>query len=230
MQSNQQRGQSISVPIRLRAWGDHACFTRPEMKAERYSYDVMTPSAARGILEAIYWKPEMQWIVTRIDVLKPIRRASVRRNEVRSKAPVSHLKKAMSGKRASLGLNIVADRVQRASIILRDVSYDIHARIELTGEGDSSDNISKHWGMFIRRARGGQCFHRPCFGNREFAAHFALAENCRQAHPIRKTADLGVMLFDIDYSQAPPRPMFFHARMESGSIIIPRASSPEVLR
>jgi CRISPR-associated protein Cas5d len=161
--------------VRLRVWGDHACFTRPEMKVERVSYDVMTPSAARGILEAIHWKPAIRWVIDRIHVLKPIRFQSIRRNEVGSKAPTGKIKTAMNrGSLEGLHLLVDEDRQQRASTVLTDVSYVIEAHFDLIKKADSDENEGKHLDIFNRRAARGQCFHQPCLGTREFAAKFEL--------------------------------------------------------
>jgi len=170
-----------SGSIRLRVWGRNACFTRPEMKVERVSYDVMTPSAARGILEAIHWKPAICWYIEQIDVLRPICWESVRRNEVGS--VMSHL---------TDGLFIEDQRQQRAGLLLRDVDYVIHAHFEMTDRAGPEDTVTKHLQMFLRRAEKGQCFHRPYLGCREFAAHFALV-NCNQplSEPSEQFLDLG---------------------------------------
>src|SRR6202041_805153 len=155
-------------------WGDWACFTRPEMKVERVSYDVMTPSAARGVVEAIYWKPEIRWHVNRITVLKPIRFTSVRRNEVKDKIGAGAAK-AMKDGEGNLAFYVDEgdNRQQRATLLLRDVGYVVEASIEILS---GPDNIAKHLDQFNRRARKGSCFTRPYFGCREFAANFALLE------------------------------------------------------
>src|SRR5262249_19714017 len=165
----------MSYGVKLKVWGDRACFTRPEMKVERVSYDVMTPSAARGILEAIHWKPAICWVIDRIHVLKPIRFQSIRRNEVGSKAPVGKIKTAMKhGSLEGLHLLVDDDRQQRASTVLADVAYVIEAHFELTDKAGPDDTEGKHLDMFNRRAARGQCFHQPCLGTREFAARFDL--------------------------------------------------------
>jgi CRISPR-associated protein Cas5d len=224
-------GQSANKlqPVCLRTWGERACFTRPEMKVERVSYDVMTPSAARGVLEAVLWKPQMRWIVERIDVLKPIRKASVRRNEVGQKASVDNLMSAMAGRDARLGIDIEEARQQRAAVILREVDYLIHARICLTDRATPDDSLQKYFEMFRRRAASGQCFHRPYLGTREFAAEFALIETNPPA-AVADTRDLGWMLYDIDYSGAKPMPLFFEARLDAGTLAIPEPNSPELRR
>ena len=160
--------------VRLRIWGERACFTRPEMKVERVSYDVPTPSAARGILEAIHWKPAIVWRIDRIHVLKPIRFTSFRRNEVGAKASTALAGRAMrAGSVVGLGLSIEHDRQQRATTFLVDVDYVVEAHFEMTAKGND-DDPAKHIAMFNRRAESGQCFHRPCLGTRECPADFAL--------------------------------------------------------
>jgi CRISPR-associated protein Cas5d len=202
------------------------------MKVERVSYDVMTPSAARGILEAIHWKPAIRWVIDAIHVLEPIRFQSIRRNEVGHKAPAGKIKSAM--KRGDLeGLNILVDedRQQRASLVLVRPAYVIEAHFELTDKVGSDDNEGKHLDIFNRRAARGQCFHQPCLGAREFAAHFELIPPETELPPaIGESRDLGFMLFDIDH-QAEGRPsLFFRAKMEAGVVRVPHYKSPEVLR
>ena len=214
----------MAESFRLLVWGERACFTRPEMKVERVSYDVMTPSAARGILEAIHWKPAIRWVVQRIHVLRPIRFESFRRNEVGSKVPARAAATAMgTGDLSGLGLAVDADRQQRAMLHLRDVAYGIEARFEMTDRAGPEDNPGKHAEMFRRRASRGQCFHRPCLGVREFPADFELV----QAFPATELAegerdrDLGWMLHDIDYAEGRTS-RFFRARMEGGVIDVER--------
>lgn len=224
--------ESLSAPFRLRVWGERACFTRPEMKVERVSYDVMTPSAARGVLEAILWKPGMRWRVDRIDVLNPIAWDAVRRNEVGHKVPVASLRSAMTGGPARLGIDVEDARQQRAATILRDVDYVIHARIGMTGRAGPSDSLTKFVEMFRRRAGSGQCFQRPYLGTREFAAEFSLLSQGEEGPPPAATEDraLGWMLLDIDHSGARPVPLFFDARLAGGSVQVPAPDSPEVRR
>ena len=228
---NGAQGQR-SVPVCLRVWGERACFTRPEMKVERVSYDVMTPSAARGVLEAILWKPQMRWIVERIDVLQPIRRASVRRNEVGvegvgHKISVENVLAAMAGRSIALGIDADHEsaRQQRSAVILRDVDYLIHAWIGLTERGGPNDTLMKFVEMFRRRVASGQCFHRPYLGTREFAAEFALVGD-NPPQPIAEDRELGWMLYDIDYSGAQPMPLFFEARLQAGTLFLPDPNSP----
>ena len=232
----------------LEVSGDYACFTRPEMKVERVSYDVITPSAARAVFDAILWKPAIYWQVKKIEVLTPIKWISVRRNEV--------AKIASPGSR---GIFIEADRQQRAGLFLRDVKYRLHAefvfippekrgkvinpvpewlidpdeRSDLKKPDDRKDETeAKYAAMFERRARKGQHFHHPYFGCREFAAAVRLVDPVKEpTTPIPETRDLGWMLYDMDYSdQADIKPMFFRARMESGVISVPAPDSKEVRR
>lgn len=222
----------MSYGIRLKVWGDYACFTRPEMKAERVSYDILTPSAARGILEAIHWKPAIRWIIDAIHVLEPIRFQSIRRNEVGSVIPAAKAKSAM--KRGDLaGLNLLVDeqRQQRAATILVKPAYIIEAHFELTAKAGDDDNVGKHLDIFNRRAAKGQCFHQPCLGTREFSAHFELIK-LEQELPkaIDESRDLGFMLYDIDHSGSERQAMFFRAMLQNGVVHIPAPSSPEVRR
>jgi CRISPR-associated protein Cas5d len=222
----------MSFGIRLLIWGERACFTRPEMKVERVSYDVITPSAARGILEAIHWKPAIRWNVDRIQVLKPIRFESIRRNEVGSKLSPASVTKAMkAGSTAGLVSFVDEERQQRAATVLRDVAYVIVAHFELTDRAGADDSVGKHLDIFNRRARKGQCFQAPCMGVREFPAHFRLLE-AEEAMPAPDAAlsgerDLGWMLHDIDFANdAASR--FFRAQMVDGAITVPPWSSDEV--
>ncbi|MBB3196623.1 type I-C CRISPR-associated protein Cas5c [Roseateles terrae] len=218
--------------IRLHVWGERACFTRPEMKVERVSYDVMTPSAARGILDAIHWKPALRWHVDRIHVLRPIRFESVRRNEVGSKLAPGAVSKAMKAQTVGGLCNVVdEDRQQRAATVLRDVAYVIEAHFSLTPKAGPDDSVGKHLDIFKRRARKGQCFQMPCFGVREFPAHFALVEDADAMPPAHTTLagsqDLGWMLLDIDFDQG-STPRFFRARMQDGVMEVPPWESVEV--
>lgn len=222
----------MSYGVRLRVSGDFACFTRPEMKVERVSYDVMTPSAARGILEAIHWKPAIRWIVTAIHVLKPIRFQSIRRNEVGHKAPVASIRKAMNaGSIGDLAIIVEEDRQQRAATVLRDVEYVIEAYFELTGKAGADDNAAKHLDTFCRRARKGQCFHQPCLGTREFPAKFRLIEPGEQIPPAidDPPRDLGFMLYDIDHA-GDRSSLFFRAQLEKGVVRVPAPDSAEIRR
>ncbi len=217
----------------LKVWSDYACFTRPEMKVERVSYDVITPSAARAVFEAILWKPEIRWTVTKIEVLRPIRWISVRRNEVGALASETTAKQ-------SGGLYIEDQRQQRAGLLLRDVAYRLHARFEVVDgtkhihrypelrgrfpaepEQDQPKDPAKYLAMFQRRARKGQCVWQPYLGSREFSAHFELVVDpeaaARSQPPIAQDKDLGWMLHDIDFADG-MKPGFFRAVMEKGVI------------
>ena len=208
-----------SNPFRLKVSGPNACFTRPEMKVERVSYEVMTPSAARGILEAILWKPAIRWEVLQIDVLNPIRWESVRRNEVGSVIPAGSVKTAMNRGEGELGIFIEKDRQQRAGLFLRDVAYVIHALFHMTDKASSDDSVTKFEQMFIRRASKGQCFHRPYLGCREFPVTFDFISRETKSMPtIGTSRTLGWMLYDMDYSGKEPVPQFFNAKMENGSV------------
>jgi CRISPR-associated protein Cas5d len=217
--------------IKLHVSGDYACFTRPEMKVERVSYDVMTPSAARGILEAIHWKPAIRWIIEEIHVLKPIRFQSIRRNEVGAKASASAARRAMSsGDISDLMLVIEDNRQQRAATVLANVGYIIKARFEMTGKAGVEDNPGKHIDTFRRRAQSGQCFHQPCLGTREFPACFdLLADEAASPPPIEDTRDLGFMLYDIDHA-GDRSSLFFRAQLENGVVRIPHPDSAEIRR
>lgn len=237
--------------IKLHISGEFACFTRPEMKVERVSYDVITPSAARGILEAIYWKPQIRWIIDRIHVLKPIRFTNIRRNEVGSKATAPTAASMKGETVAAVGILIEDERQQRASTLLRDVAYVIEAHFDILPpyvldkggpEVSRSACENKHRDIFHRRARTGQCFHQPCLGNREFPARFTLIE---PDEPIPTSElpqeqfnkELGWMLHDIAYLPADKKakdsfltgqgkrvrtePRFFNAKLENGVIDVP---------
>ncbi|MDX9775495.1 MAG: type I-C CRISPR-associated protein Cas5c [Petrimonas sp.] len=208
-----------SNPFRLKVSGENACFTRPEMKVERVSYEVMTPSAARGILEAILWKPAIKWNILQIDVLNPIRWESVRRNEVGAVISARNAQSAMNSGSGDLGLYVEDQRQQRAGLFLRDVAYVIHAEFEMTEQAGAEDSITKFEQMFIRRASQGQCFHRPYLGCREFPVDFEFISKDADPLPtIGTTKDLGWMLYDLNYSGEEPMPQFFHAQMTDGKI------------
>lgn len=215
-----------AYPVRLRVWGEYACFTRPEMKAERLSYDVMTPSAARGILEAIYWKPQMEWIIDRLHVLEPIRFTSLRRNEVKDKIPTRNVRQAMMAGAGRLGFYVDEEdnRQQRSATLLRGVNYVIEAHFELL---DGTDPPAKHYEMFRRRAEKGQCFHRPYLGCREFAAQFEWLDGPPPKSPLTGVRDLGRMLLDIDYQDGMTA-RFFDATMVDGVIDVPHRKTVEV--
>lgn len=222
----------MAYGVKLKVWGEHACFTRPEMKVERVSYDVMTPSAARGILEAIHWKPAIRWVIDEIHVLSPIRFQSIRRNEVGSKIPAGKVKTAMNrGDVNGLQLLVDEDRQQRAATVLVKPAYVIAAHFVLTPRADATDNEGKHLDTFNRRASKGQCFHQPCLGTREFAANFELIERgAPMPATIPETRDLGFMLWDIDHQAKGKPSMFFQARLVDGVLKVPAPNSPEIRR
>lgn len=220
---------SFDMSTRLHVWGEYACFTRPEMKVERVSYDVMTPSAARGILEAIHWKPQIRWHIDRIHVLRPIRFQNIRRNEVASKIPASSVRKAMRGENpGTLHLLVDEDRQQRATLALRNVAYVIDAHFEMTAAGNN-DSPAKHQDMFRRRAAAGQCFHQPYFGVREFPAHFELIEDVPASTLDTPDRDLGWMLYDIDFTNG-NTPSFFRAQLANGVLDVTQARAGGVAR
>lgn len=213
-------------PLKLKVWGDYACFTRPEMKVERVSYEAMTPSAARGVLEAVYWKPEVQWRVRRIHVLRPVRHASILRNEVSGVASPRTLESAFA-KGEQPAYYADEDRTQRHTLALRDVAYLIEADLVPSGRG-ADDHPAKHRDIFRRRVARGQCFHRPYLGCREFAAAFAEPDGSEQA--IGTTDALGRMLFDFRYDrdaagigQGRAVPVFFDAALDAGVLHVPDA-------
>lgn len=236
--------------IRLEVWGNLAAFNRPEMKVERVSYDVITPSAARGILEAIYWKPEMRWVVDRIHVLRSIRFTNLRRNEISTKIPVkgkAGVAAAMKSGHGTLGIEVQAYRQQRAARVLRDVRYGIEAHLEVVRDDVQNGKAlahpeAKHLEMFKRRACRGQYFHHPYLGVREFPAYFRLVERFSPCPPdLEGDSDLGFMLNDIDFVEDPDGdivesnqgrrvtaiPRFFHARMKNGVIDVPAVDDAE---
>jgi len=222
----------MAFGIRILVWGERACFTRPEMKVERVSYDVITPSAARGILDAIHWKPAIRWSINRIHVLKPIRFESIRRNEVGGKLSAATVAKAMkAGTTAGVANYVDDDRQQRAATILREVAYVIEAHFDLSAKAGPDDSIGKHLDIFNRRARKGKCFQMPCMGVREFPANFQLLEETEaapQPEPgLQGERDLGWMLYDIDFERG-MTPRFFRARMVDGVIDVPAWHSEEV--
>jgi CRISPR-associated protein Cas5d len=246
-------------PFCLEVWGDYACFTRPEMKVERVSYDVPTPSAVRAVFESIFWKPAIRWHVNKLEVLKPIKWASVRRNEVG----------AVMSERSN-GLFIEDARQQRAGLLLKDVHYRFFATLEYIplekrkhlkfqtvpvflwdpeeeefirdelklfedklDRARNGETPGKYLAIFERRARKGQCFNRPYLGCREFSCHFRLVDKPEEEtfKPIEETRDLGYMLYDMDFTDLEkPQPMFFRAKLESGVVNVPPRDSKEVLR
>ncbi len=217
--------------IKAEVWGDYALFSRPELKVERVSYDVITPSAARGLIEAVYWHPGLKWHIDRIHVCQPIRFANIRRNEVKSKISARNVRKVMEGGRKPLYISTADDIQQRAAMVLRDVRYVIEAHFDMTDKAAPGDNPGKCKDIVRRRLEKGQCYHQPCFGCREFPAHFRLFEG--ETVPVAeelqgKERDLGLMLYDMDYSN--PRdiqPLFFRAVLRNGVLEV---AGQEVLR
>lgn len=214
----------------LEVWGDMACFTRPELKVERVSYDVITPSAARAIFDAIFWKPAIRWEVTKIEILNPIKWTSVRRNEV-----------GALGRLSTSAIYIEEKRQQRNSLLLKDVRYRIHAKLvfipfdqrkDTQRENVTDENPGKYNAMFERRASRGQCFNQPYLGTREFSASFKLIiDTDAISQPILEDKDFGIMLYDMDFSDPNNiMPMFFRASMKQGVIDVPPYNSEEILR
>ncbi|GAB6178766.1 type I-C CRISPR-associated protein Cas5c [Desulfotomaculum defluvii] len=229
----------------LEVWGDYACFTRPEMKVERVSYDVMTPSSARAIFESILWKPAIKWNITKIEVLNPIKWISVRRNEIGKRVATPTAKQMTGVLGVPMGIFIEDERQQRAGLFLRDVRYRIHGYFEFIIPEQRKKNSSaspefwadereqtaiirqdeteaKYAAMFERRAKKGQCFHRPYLGCREFACDFKLIKNpdAEPEEPINETRDLGFMLYDMDFERNinNPSPLFFRAKIDKGVV------------
>ena len=225
----------------IEVWGNYACFTRPELKVERVSYDVMTPSAARNIFQAIFWKPAINWIVKRIEVLQPVKWVSVKRNEV-----------AALASKSGDGVFIEDKRQQKSGMLLKDVRYRIYAELDFIPVGKRppserksslsdaeeerefrrDENPAKYNAIFERRASKGQCFTTPYLGCREFSANFRLVSDGETLPPpIPETCDLGIMLFDMDFSNIKnPMPMFFRAKLENGVLNVPNPNSGEILR
>ena len=219
------------MSIQVEVWGDMACFTRPEMKTERVSYDVMTPSAARGLIEAIYWHPGLRWVIARIRVCAPIRFSNLRRNEVKAVVSARAARTVMERGRGELYLAAPQEIQQRATLLLRDVRYVIEAHFELTDRAAPGDNPGKFQDIMLRRLKRGQFYHQPCFGCREFPAHFALCQSLPPCPPeLAGERDLGWMLYDLDYSDPENiRPLFFRARLQDGILQVPDRFSGEVI-
>lgn len=203
--------------VKVKVWGDYALFSRPEMKVERCTYDVMTPSAARGILDAIYWHPGLRWVIDRIYVQKPIRFTSVRRNEVKSKISANNVLPVYNGGQQELYLAAKNEIVQRSALILKDVQYVIEAHFEMTKEAKETDNPGKFKDIIMRRLTRGECYHNPYFGCREFPVKFCLCEDEEIFTAYDDEKDLGYMLYDMDYSDCNNiQPMFFRAILKKG--------------
>ena len=216
--------QLSSPTLHLRARGPLACFTRPELKVERVSYPVMTPSAARGLLEAVLWKPAIRWQIRRIRVLNPISFTSFRRNEVNSRA-IAPAASTIQGGGSIPTFFADEDRAQRNTVALRDVDYVVSARLLMTPQAGPGDNVTKFVEMFSRRVEKGQHFHQPYLGCREFVADIEPAVGDEAAVPL--SMDLGLMLWDIEFSRERNRPLFFRARLEDGVLKVPEHPEQE---
>ena len=213
--------------------GDFACFTRPEMKVERVSYDIITPSAVRAVFESILWKPAIRWQPEKIEVLAPIRWTTFRRNEVGSKLSAANVKSAIQRGAGAVALYVEEERQQRASLLLRDVRYRVTASFAITEKAGVGDNPQKFAEMFVRRAEKGQCINQPYLGCREFACDFRLVDQATEPATIPpevcEEKNLGWMLYDLDFRDAAsPQPRFFQARMKDGVVNIPSWDSAEV--
>lgn len=211
----------MAYGVVIRARGPYALFTRPEMKVERVSYDVITPSAARGLIEAVYWKPAIRWVIDRIHVLSEIEFTNIRRNEVSEKASEREARRRMSGSnQAPMYLSATDNRQQRAAMVLKNVDYVIEAHFETTNKAGPEDNEEKHYNIILRRLRKGQHFHAPCLGTREFGAKVELIENGElPKSSLVGHRDLGWMLYDLDFSNPDDiQPKFFKADMHNGVI------------
>lgn len=221
----------MSYGIKMEVWGDYALFSRPELKVERVSYDVMTPSAARGLLEAVLWKPAIRYVIDQIHVLKPICFTSLKRNEVTDKVKSDSMKSAMLNpdEPRELYLNTKTAIAQRSAVVLQDVHYIVEAHFTMTDKAGAQDTEEKFYAMLCRRLRQGQCYHQPYFGCREFPAKFRLYEE-EELPPLLQTGerDLGLMLYDMDYSKPGcPDPTFFRAVLKDGTLDV---RNREVLR
>lgn len=218
--------QPFTPILKIRAHGPLACFTRPELKVERVSYPVITPSAARGLLEAVLWKPAIAWRVRRIEVLKEIAFTSFRRNEVNSRASSPPASVVQGGGEVN-HFFADEDRAQRNTVALRDVDYVVAADFSLTAKAGPSDSIKKFVEIFQRRVEKGQHFHQPYFGCREFVADIesATGKEC----PIHDSRDLGLMLWDIAFAPSANRPIFFNATLKSGVLEVPENPDAEAV-
>ncbi len=213
------------MSIRMEVWGDYAAFNRPELKTERVSYEVMTPAAARGILEAVYWHPGLKWVIDKIYVCNPIKTTNIRRNEVKSKINAKAVRSEIqNGKKGELYLCTKEDIQQRAALVLQDVRYVIEAHFEMTEAANATDNPGKFQDIIKRRLKKGQCYHTPYFGTREFPVNFALYEENEVVTAYKGERDMGYMLYDLDYQEYDVEsknakriePMFFRAIMRDG--------------
>jgi len=207
-------GYGITIRIR----GDYALFTRPEMKVERVSYDVITPSAARGLIEAVYWKPAIRWVIDRIHVLNEIEFTNIRRNEVSDKISTREAERRMNGANDPFFMDATDKRQQRAALVLKNVDYIVEAHFELTEEAGPGDTVEKHYNIALRRLRKGQHFHAPYLGTREFGAQVELIEDGQiPKSSLNGLQDLGWMLYDLDFHDPNDiKPQFFKARLQDG--------------
>lgn len=219
------------MSIRLEVWGDYACFSRPELKVERVSYDVMTPSAARGLLEAIFWHPGLRYTIDRIHVCSPIQFSNLRRNEVKSTISARSARTVMERGKGELWLASSEDIQQRAAMLLRNVHYVIEAHFDMTENAAPSDNPGKFQDILKRRIARGQFYHQPYFGCREFPARFRLCEELPPCpDELKGSRDLGYMLWDLDYTDPENIvPLFFRAKLENGVLSVPTRDSGEVI-
>lgn len=211
----------MKMSIRMEVWGEYACFSRPELKSERVSYDIMTPSAARGILEAVFWHPGLRWHIDKIYVLNPIRFTNIRRNEVKSVVKGQNVLAVMNGKKKDLFIAASQDIQQRAALVLQDVHYVIEAHFTMTEKAAPGDNAGKFQNMIKRRLDKGQCYHQPYLGTREFPAAFKRFEQAEvEVDPgLSGEIDLGYMLYDMDFSDLSNiQPMFFRAILKNGVV------------
>ena len=219
----------MSYGVKVHVWGDYALFSRPELKVERCTYDIITPSAARGLLESVYWHPGLRWHIDKIYVCKPIRFTSVRRNEVKHKASAHNVFSVMNGAKKEISISSRKEIVQRAALILKDVDYVIEAHFDVTEQANQTDNAGKFKDIILRRLRKGACYHQPYFGCREFPANFELFEDDEVVTAYSgEQKDLGLMLYDMDYTNKEQiQPMFFRAILEDGILNLENC---EVLR
>lgn len=219
------------MAIRVEVWGDYALFSRPEMKVERVSYDVITPSAARGLLESIYWHPGLSWKIDRIYVCNPIRFTNIRRNEVKDVVSGSSVKSVMKSGKGEIYIATSESIQQRAAMVLKDVRYVIEAHFDMTDNAAASDNPGKFQDIMKRRLERGQFYSMPYMGTREFPAHFKPCGAIPECpDELKGTRDLGWMLLDMDYTdKSDIQPRFFRATMTDGVIDVPEFDSAEVV-
>ena len=220
------------MPIKLEVWGENALFSRPELKVERVSYDIITPSAARGLIESVYWHPGLRWIIRRIHVCAPIQFTNIRRNEVKSVINARSVRTVMERGKGDLWIATTNDIQQRAATLLQNVHYVIEAEFVMTDKANETDNPAKFQEITKRRIRKGQCYSMPYFGCREFPAHVKMCEEIPPCpEELKGTRDLGYMLYDMDYSDPQNiQPMYFRAVLHNGVLEVPPPDSEEVKR